>query len=213
MLHAIDPELAHRTWAVVRREFVDTTDREHPAISLRGWDAMDTGNYQRGEIGAFAAVMWAAAEMGDTELYDLLQASADRRFDLTTERGVRWYRAGSTQANSLLAVGRFSRAGSYRRAIEEGPGEATRRGPYLEHAAYPDVLVARAATDGEDLRLVLRPGTGGGRRSLGIERLRPGLRYELKGALEDTVVADQHGRASVTVDLVDRQEIVLAPSA
>ena len=52
-------------------------------------------------------------------------------------------------------------------------------------AAYPDVLVTRAVTDGQALDLVLRPGNGGGRTTLGIERLQPQRDYEVTGGVED----------------------------
>jgi hypothetical protein len=212
MAHAADPDLARRTWAIVRREFVDVSDPENPTITLRGWDAIDTGNYRKSDAAAFAAVMWAAAEMGDRELYDILKKAFDRRADPVVENGARWYRGVSVQANDLAGMARFSPPGGYRAMVLDGPGEAVLSGPYLEGATYPAVLVAHAVTDGSELRLVLRPGDGGGRQPLGIERLRPGVTYTVKGGVEPEVVADAHGRASVEVDLHGRTELVIAPA-
>jgi len=213
MLHPSDPELAHRTWAIVRNEFVDVTGPQ-PTITLRGWDAIDTGNYQLGEIGAFATVMWAAAEMGDTELYDTLKASADERFEPEASNGTRWYRNGSTQANALFGMGRFATPGAFRRMVIDGPGRAVLDGPYLEGANYPEVLVAHADTDGQDLRLVLRPGLSEvPRQRLGIEQLRPGARYTVAGAVADEVVADGSGHATLEVDLAGRVEVALSPTS
>ena len=85
-------------------------------------------------------------------------------------------------------------------------------GPVLAQAAYPDVLVGRAVTDGRALDMVLRPGSGGGRTVLGIGRLAPRHDYQVSGGLETMVTADDAGCALVSIDLDDRQEVLLRPS-
>jgi Linalool dehydratase/isomerase len=213
MMHAADPELARRTWTIVRNEFVDISG-DIPSIALRGWDAIDTGNYQRGDVNAFAAVMWAAAEMGDSEVYDALLPHVESTFGPTESDGARWYRGGSNQANSLYALARFSLPGTFRRLVAEGPGRAVLEGPYLEAVNYPEVLVAFADTDGSDLRLVLHPGGADvGRQRLGIEQLRPGTTYRVSGAAVDEIVADARGRAALEVDVDARREVHLTPTA
>jgi hypothetical protein len=210
MLHAFDPELAQRCWAIVRREFIDSTGPE-PAITLRGWDAIDTGNYRKTHLGAFAPVMWAAAEMGDTELYQLLAASLDRQQPPADTDGRRWHDGLSTNMNAMLALARFNPPGGHRALIATGPGEAVLNGPVLAGVSYPQVLVASTRTDGSDLRLVLRPGDGPAPVQLGVERLVPRRRYRLHGALDDELTADDVGRLMIPVDLTGRTEITLAP--
>ncbi|MCX2930618.1 hypothetical protein ORI20_10045 [Mycobacterium sp. CVI_P3] len=210
MLHAFDPELAQRCWAIVRREFIDTTGPE-PTIVLRGWDAIDTGNYHKTHLGAFAPVMWAAAEMGDTELFTLLAGSLDRQSPPRDEHGARWYDGLSTNMNAMLALAHFSPPGGHRALIADGPGAAVLTGPVLQDVAYPDVLVAAAHTDGSDLRTVLHPGDHFARVQLGIERLVPNRRYRVTGATTDEVAADDHGTARLAVDLGGRTEVSLAP--
>ncbi|MGO9151859.1 linalool dehydratase/isomerase domain-containing protein [Mycobacterium sp.] len=210
MLHAFDPDLAQRCWAIARREFIDTTGPE-PAIALRGWDAIDTGNYRKTHLGAFAPVMWAAAEMGDTELYQLLAASLDRQLPPAQAGGTRWYDELSTNMNAMLALARFNPPGGHRALIADGPGAAVLAGPVLEGASYPQVLVASTRTDGTDLHLVLRPGEGPTRAELGVERLVPRARYRLSGTLDDEVVADDRGRLAITVDVAGRTELALTP--
>jgi hypothetical protein len=51
---------------------------------------------------------------------------------------------------------------------------SARTRPIVAEVAYPDVLVARAVTDGTNLDVVLRPGNGGGRTAIAVERLKPG---------------------------------------
>ncbi len=211
MLHAFDSDLAQRCWAIVRREFIDTTTTE-PTIALRGWDAIDTGNYHKTHLGAFAPAMWAAAEMGDTELYELLAASLDRQLPPTEVNGTRWYDGLSTNMNAMLAFARFNPPGGHRALIAEGPGQAVLSGPVLTGASYPEVLVASTRTDGTALDLVLRPGEGPARVQLEVERLVPRGRYRLRGAVDDELTADERGRLSIPVDLAERTEVGLAPT-
>ena len=210
MLHAFDPELAQRCWSIVRREFIDTAGAE-PTIALRGWDAIDTGNYRKSTLAAFVPVMWAAAEMGDTELYRLLADSLDRQLPPTETGGTRWYDELSTNMNAMLALARFNPPGGHRALIADGAGATVLGGPVLTGVGYPQVLVASARTDGTDLRLVLRPGEGPARAELGVERLVPRARYRLRGAVDDEVAADDRGRLTVAVDLAGRTEVALAP--
>jgi hypothetical protein len=86
-------------------------------------------------------------------------------------------------------------------------------GPILDECAYPAVLVARAVSDGNDLRLVLRPGGAPGRRSIAIADLLPEQRYDIRGAVTDELVAGRDGRAVVDVDLGDRVELTITPRA
>jgi Linalool dehydratase/isomerase len=209
--HPSDPDLAGRTWAIVRREFVDTSTQD-PTLVARGWDYLDYGNYRPGKFLAKAELLWTAAEMGDRELYDQLKASMDREYQPTLVDGVRWYPTGSTIANFQASLARFSPPGGYRELVRGGPGQAVRTGPYLEGAAYPGVLVARATTDGSNLQLVLRPGERGGRQTLGIVRLKPGRRYRISGAVESDLVADRDGRGWIDVDLPGRIEVAVAPA-
>jgi hypothetical protein len=211
MQHPSDPELAGRTWAIVRKEFVNTSGRD-PELVARGWDYLDYGNYKPGKFLAKAELLWTAAEMGDTELYDAQKASINRQYPTTMRDGALWYPDGSALANFCLAMARFSPPGAYRGLVNDGPGEAVLTGPYLEDANYPDVMVARATTDGADLRLVLRPGTGAGRQSLGVNRLLAGRRYDIKGAVQPDVTAGSDGSARFDVDLTGRTEVVLTPA-
>jgi Linalool dehydratase/isomerase len=210
MLHAFDTELARRSWTIVRREFVDIVDGA-PQLALRGWDAIDVGNYRKGDLGAAAITKWAAAEMGDTELEAVIENYLDDNGQPTVVNGARWYEALSTQANAVAGLGRYSPPSGYRNMIVSGPGPEILRGPVLDGADYPAVQVALAVSDGEDLRLVLRSGIGGSREALVVSRLRPDAAYTVSGAVDDTVVADHRGEASFAVDLDGRTEIHLRP--
>ena len=94
-------------------------------------------------------------------------------------------------------------------------------GPRLAGAVYPDVLVAKAVTDGRALDLVLRPGDGPVRTSLSIDRLVPGASYVVEGSdngaragtARGRITADGRGRAELAgVDLGDRLELTIRPA-
>lgn len=205
------PEAARRTWTLVRTELVDVHDDGSVDLVLRGWDRLDVGNYHRSDVSPHAIIMAAAREWGDEDTYRAVKESADRRFAPVIADGVRSYSKASTQANAMLAVGRFGRRGGFRDLVLRGPDAGTREGPVLTEAPYPDVLVARAVSDGAALDLVLRPGSGSGRFPLVVGRLRPETAYDVSGATAPTLVADSAGTARLDVDLDDRREVRLAP--
>lgn len=66
-------------------------------------------------------------------------------------------------------------------------------------------------TYGRALDLVLRPGNGGGRTTLAIERLHPSRAYHVEGATTETITADATGRALVDIELDDRREVGIHP--
>ena len=83
----------------------------------------------------------AACEMGDSEVVDALSSYLD----------------GKYEAGASAAVKIARRRGLWRDLITQGMPEAWVRGPRLTDVAYPDVLVARAVTDGEALDLDCAP--------------------------------------------------------
>ncbi len=219
LLNASMPDVALRTWTLLRTELVSVGDDGRPQLELRGWDKLDVGNYRRSEVSPHAIVMAAAREMGDDEVGASLQTAVDDRFEPTVVDGVRRYAKASTHANAMLLLGRFSRAHGFRDLVTRGPataatgdGAGAGAGPVLAEAPYPDVLVAKATNDGVALDLVLRPGGAGGRFVLVLDRLRAGASYAVRGAVADSLDADGEGQATLEVDVGDRVEVRISPS-
>ncbi|WP_205698515.1 hypothetical protein [Conexibacter sp. SYSU D00693] len=214
-LSPVFPDLARGLWEVVRDEWIEVPSTGPVRIAMKGWDKVDLGNYKR-EVPAtaFSAISWAALEMGDTELAARLRADAEATLDPVVDGGVKHYRRISTLNNGALLGAFAGGVSTHRRRIAGGLPEALARGPVLDGAAYPDVLVARATSDGEDLELVLRPGRDdAGRQTLEVARLTPGRTYALRGATTEAVTAGPDGRARVDVDLDGRTEVRLVPEA
>ncbi|MEZ5169957.1 MAG: hypothetical protein R3A49_04335 [Acidimicrobiia bacterium] len=209
-LNASLPDTARRTWEMIRHDFVDMSG-DGVEIELRGWDKLDVGNYRRSDVTAHAMVMCAAREHGDDEVYDAVKSAADARFEPQDVDGVGGYAKASTNVNAMFTIARFGRTGAFRDLVTSGPDEATTTGPVLDAAPYPDVLVARAVTDGTGLDLVLRSGNGGGRHPLEIARLQPGATYSVRGAVSNVATADGEGRARIEADVADRVEVAITP--
>ena len=205
------PELAQRTWWIVRdQEIRDYGDRVGfaPSVSSR----LDPGNYRLGnDAYGQAMIAMAAREMGDSTIAARAIAGLEDSGKPVTAKGVRRYSALSTLANLYALQSRFNRANGLHDFVTQGAADEWRRGPILAEAAYPDVLVAKAVTDGHTLDLVLRPGAGPRRTSLRLERLVPQRDYRVVGAVDDSFTASADGTATVTVDLGDRIDVRVIP--
>jgi hypothetical protein len=209
-MSAPQPDLAARTWEIVRREFVHLGEGG-VRIDTRGWDILDTGSYALNGATPPAIIMMAAKEHGDPEVYEAVRAHVDQRFEPQRSGGRFRYAGISNQVNSVYALAAFNRRLGWHDLLARGVPEEWHAAPVLAEAAYPDVRVARAVTDGRDLRLVLRPGDAPTRSRLRVGRLVPGREYALTGAVERTVTADSGGQAFVDVDLEGRREVALSP--
>ena len=130
-----------------------------------------------------------------------------------SKEGVLAYENISTSANINLAVARWTRRDDWLDLINNGPSQAALAGPILTDCAYPDVLVARAMSDGRDLHLVLYDGGRPGTRAIKIERLAPGASYRVTGATPASFVAPREGTIVLDVALNGRTEVRLRPDA
>ncbi|SCW81002.1 hypothetical protein SAMN02927924_03071 [Sphingobium faniae] len=210
------PDLAMRMWAPIslgmRRMFHEQDGRTIIAMPDK---SIDFGNYRKGaRTFGMGALMMAANEFGDIELAEAARNTLDALSERTERNGVLYYRKGSNMANCSIAQGLLVRTGDFRDLYAKGPDPRALTGPILGEAAYPDVLVARAVSDGEDLDLIVAPGAAGGStQRLGFERLKPGRRYHLSGSVDTELTADPQGKAMLDVALAGRTRLHLSPMA
>ncbi|PPJ35454.1 hypothetical protein C5E45_25650 [Nocardia nova] len=212
-LAPVFPDIARRQWEILRHEKLRLGADGQLEAELSGWDNIDTGNYRRSNITPLLWVQAAATELGDT---DIARAAGERiaaEGQPIVDHGVRRLAGASAQANLGLAMSMTGRAHAHYDRTSRPLPDAWSRGPILDEAEYPNVLVARAVTDGAALDLVLRPGAEPGRASLGLARLRPDQTYRLTGAVENSVVAAADGTARIHVDLADRREVRITPES
>ena len=202
---AMWPDKAERLWHVMKREFLH--QRPDGSLEVRmlnlGWDRWDAtalaGNIpvveRAQEIRTLFAILQAAVHMGDDKVIDLLSQKIDAEYGLG--------------ASTAIKLG-SRKAGLYR-FISEGMPEVWTKGPILAQADFPDVLVGRAVSDGQDLSLVLHPGAGSKRVAIGLGQLIPGRRYRIDGDDHSDIVADPLGRANLVLGLDGRKALHIVP--
>lgn len=213
-MNTFAPERAWRTWAIARNElsYAMTKDAE-PRFNMGAGKGFDFGNYRRGWGGAYSTILCAAREFGDEEMAAAALRSLDADSGRKDDGGILRYEGMSNLVNDTAVIGRVRRRGDFQAAVTQGPPASAMRGPLLGEAAYPDVLVARAFSTGEDLDLVLYNGAAAGPQTLGLERLTPNRAYAVRGAVETDFTAGPDGTASLTVTLDGRTALHIVPAA
>lgn len=210
-LNGLMPDLAEQTWDTLRRNRILHRKKR---ITLRTTpvDHLDVGSYRRGDGWAWVNLLIAAREMGDTEVATAIadKIDSDIGYDRSPTGAAKLAKV-STWVNCAHVLGRMSGPGRMRALATGDVPDAWRTGPRLATAAYPEVLVAKAVTDGDALELVLRPGSGPRRVALRLDRLNPGTRYSVTGAVDPDVLARADGTALLDVDLRNRSEVHVRP--
>jgi hypothetical protein len=177
-------------------------------LPLKPW--IDAGNYRFNTAYALGSLGMAACELGDDDAVAAI-AGAIGELDTSRDGGVLSYPGSSTWSHTFMLNMRLGRANGLSDLVNEGPPQQWRDGPYIDALGYPDVLPAKAVSDGSALEAVLYPGASAGRFEITFAGLRPGAPYRLEGAVENTKNADEAGRLSTQVDLDGRRELVVAP--
>lgn len=210
-------ERADRMWAIARTEIGSLLTKDAdglPTLRFRG-AGIDTGNYRKGHVGNYGGIVACAREFGDLEFAEAAQRGLDESGGLSITNGTRRYLKGSNGANMAAATGMLRGVDDYMNAVTKRASKAALEGPLLAEASYPDVLVAKAFSNGDDLQLVLYPGKAAGQQTIRIERLRPDTEYTAQGAdvSTPTVKADPAGKLDLVVALSGRTAITLSPAS
>ncbi|TSE01598.1 hypothetical protein FOS14_03435 [Skermania sp. ID1734] len=214
LLNPTMPDVAENTWRVLRNKCITITG-EDVELERSVLDRIDAGNYNvnRGDAQARSCLMMGACEHGDDEALNALDRSIAARHDVIWSHGARQFKGLSPWSYGSYALGRWGRRNSMRDLVNGVVPLEWRTGPLLAQVAYPDVLVAKAVTDGAALELVLRPGNGPTRATLKFARLSPGRTYHVSGATVDQLIAATDGTALAEVDLAGRCEVRVWPAA
>lgn len=217
LLTACLPHIAHRNWAIVKKEFVTYDDKGRMYIKdLQGADKLDPGNYKAGEGAIRAYVAAAAAEFGDEKVRkEALEQLDSEYFPVEATSSGSLFNKGLSATTQVIALmARMLRNQDLANASLRGPTENALSGPILQEASFPEVLVAKAySADGVNLDLVLYNGKGAGEFDLQIARLQPGATYTVE--TEETVeelVASSTGTATARVALNGRTPVTVRPA-
>ncbi|KIW16508.1 hypothetical protein PV08_06563 [Exophiala spinifera] len=213
LLTAYLPHLAHRNWAMIRKEFLTYDKSGNLTVNgLKGADKMDPSNYKAGEGPLRAFIATTAAEFGDeTVPKQALEQIDTKYFPVETTKSGSLRNTGLSATTQVIALmARMIKCRDLANATLYGPSQEVLTGPLLEDAPFPEVLVAKAYSHtGKDLDLVLYNGQDPGTFTLGLQRLAPGKSYSLSTG--GSLVADAEGKASAKVAINGRTQIIIKP--
>jgi len=215
LLTAYLPHLAHRNWAMIRKEFLTYDEEGQLEVKgLKGADKMDPGNYRAGEGPLRAFIAATAAEFGDEKVRKEALAQLDTKYFPVeaTHTGSLRNKGLSATTQVIALMARFVKHRDLANATLHGPPANALAGPVLEEAPFPDVLVAKAySKDAKELDLVLYNGKEAGTFDLGFERLLPNHTYKLSNG--GTFTADAEGKGTTKVTVKGRTQVILKPQA
>lgn len=216
LLTACLPHIAHRNWAVVRKETVQYDSRGKMYLkNLKGADKMDPGNYKAGEGAIRAYIAAAAAEFGDEKVRkDALDQLDNEYFPVeATSTGSLRNKGLSATTQVIALMARLLRHEDLANASLHGPDPNTLKGPLLNEAPFPEVLVAKAySSDGVSLDCVLYNGKEAGDFQLQFSRLEPGVTYAVTDSSTEEFVAGDDGTLEVSVHIEGRTEVTIRPA-
>ena len=200
-LSATLPDLAWRHWLALRPSLAQ--DRFRCAC----WP-VDVGNYRFTRASSYAGTACAAVEFGDDAITRRLLEALDAECPAILRDGVRHRPGVSLWSHAVELMARCGTTHSFRDLVTRST-TADRTGPHLDHAPYPDVLVAKAVRERATLRLVLYPGACTGPVTLKLAGLPRGRTFFLRGISQEEGRANDHGNADLSLVLEGRTEIVV----
>ncbi|KAM0346738.1 hypothetical protein ACHAP4_011650 [Fusarium culmorum] len=201
------PDVSARAYAFAKKEVL-TLDKNGDLTDidcLKLADKMDPGRYKSSMVTFYAQALCAANSFGDVGVAKAIErlVEGDESLEKIEEGGVITYNNVSVNMRSQLLRAKLMFHNGWKRMIEEPMPDLLKEGPILSNAKYPEVLVAKARThDGDDLELVLYPGTEKKSVELGLSQLRVSTEYTVNG--ENRFKADADGKANITVTLDKR---------
>lgn len=200
-LNALSAELAQEHWYRVR-ERLDYGD----------WNRMfwpvDVGNYGFSRASSYAATAAAAAEMGDTAIAQECLRRLEEECPSREAGGVIHREKASLWSHALEMLARTNHADGLRNRVEHTDAEI---GPRLVSARYPDVLVARAKSEGRILELVLHPGDESAMPIIELGGLLPERHYHTGHPEQPFIKADGQGRGLLRLALRGRTSLSIKP--
>lgn len=202
----IFPGLARRNYAMLRKHILEVRDGVTYIRGRRWEDIFDMATQTKNPAFIMSNLEMTAAEFGDLEVVEGLHR-AEKIF-LEESRDPRYFRFKDVHMVVManFVIGRMLEQGDWKDLILRGPSETAVTGPLLTDCPFPQVLVARAVSSGDDLDLVLYNGEDSGEQEITVEQL------EKNGAYVDACTgrrftADETGRAVLRIDLNGRTPV------
>jgi len=194
-MHAVTPGIARRCWEITRQELLAADSFDDALEKLDGYDL---GNYKKSNV-SFAHLAAGATEMGDCELAEQLLSEYSRHNPGEVNDGVLHRKSASTMIHAVECAARVNRVNGIKDCVEKGMPEAWLTGPILQQATYPELLVAKAVSDGVNLDIVFYPGQESGGFEITLAQLKPNRHYQCQGAASEKIIGNSDGQATFRV--------------
>ena len=204
------PGYTKRNYAYVRKHHLEIRDGV-TYIKGRKWEEVfDMATQSFNPALTIAMLKITAAEYGDTEVVDGLQKAMDMYLEPSKDPKVLKWKNVPVVVSAWLAFASLQRKGDWADIILRGTPESAKTGPILAECKFPEVMVAKAHSTGDDLDLVLYNGEDPGEQALRIERLRPKAEYSID-SIGFRFTSDDNGAADITVALDGRTPLHIVP--
>jgi len=206
------PGLARRCYAQVRKHEVELKDGV-AYVKRKPWDKIINMFSRKPDPSLQIALLeMLAAEYGDMELLEGLRKAETIYLARSKEPGSFQFKDVNSQIMGFFSFARLCKKNYWSDVILRGMPETAFSGPLLAECDYPGVIPAKAASNGDDLDLVLYNGAEPGEQLIKLERLKPETIYSINGG-EKTFTADVNGRAELNVYLNGRTELKIEVAA
>jgi hypothetical protein len=202
------PGLAKRSYAIVRDELLYIEDGIARMRNLPWEKVIDMGTKTRSPGSLLSLLEVLALEFGDYEMAGALTA-AEKKYLVPSKYRFK-YKDVCVCGMANLAAARWNRKNDWSDTILKGPPAAAFSGPLLNGCRYPQVLVAKAFSHGDDLELVLYNGTEEREQTLGLERLHKNKTYRVRETGR-TFTANSEGKAELDCNLDGRTPLTIVP--
>lgn len=196
-LNTIAPDLAVRQWLLLRRKLFNKSS----GFNRQAFWPIDTGNYGFSRASAYTATALAAAELGDEAVYKHCMLALEQECPSVVKNGVIHRQHASVWAHGVEIMARAVTRNSFRDMLLKPKNNSQF---YLTDLKYPEVLVASAFIEENQLKAVLYPGLEDGIHDISVGGLRPEGRYCIQGALSTNVMANHDGKAVFKIMLTGR---------
>ncbi|MDR2160407.1 MAG: hypothetical protein LBP23_10120 [Treponema sp.] len=203
------PGLAKRSYAIVRDEILYIEDGIARMRNLPWEKVIDMGTKTRSPGSLLSLLEVLALEFGDYEMAGAL-AAAEKKYLVPSKYRFKYKDVGVCGMANLAAA-RWNRKNDWSDTILKGPPPAAFSGPLLEGCRYPEVLVAKALSHGDDLELVLYNGAEEREQTIGLERLHKDGAYRIRETGR-TFTADSEGKAALNCTLDGRTQLTIVPA-
>jgi hypothetical protein len=202
----IFPGLARRNYALIRKHHLEIRDGV-TYIKGRKWeDVFDMSTMSKNPALLISQLELIAIEYGDTEIVNGLRKAEEIYLERSKDPNVLKFKDVPVVVTAYLALARFARKGDWSDVILRGSDPTAHTGPILTDCKFPEVLVAKAMSSGDDLDLVLYNGGDSSEQSIKIERLAPNTGYTVEST-GYRFVSDNSGTATITVLLNGRTPV------